>query len=580
MALTSGTRLGPYEILAPIGAGGMGEVYKAKDTRLDRTVAIKVLPEHLAESPERKARFKREAKAISQLNHPHICTLYDVGQQDGVDFLVMELVEGETLAERLAHGPMRVEEALPLFQQIAEGIEAAHAKSIIHRDLKPSNIKITPEGKPKILDFGLAKAALQGEVSAESPTVTRQGTETGVILGTAAYMSPEQARGQALDKRTDLWSFGCMLYEALTGNTPFLEETFSETLASILRKEPDWDSLPAGVPSRIRTLLHRCLSRERRGRLHDMADGRLDIEEASEAIETPIQQTLDLEGRKRVGTMVVLAALFGSVLGALLAWNLTPEASEVPAPVTRSTISLPAGDGLSLGYSNASTFSPNGEYAAYVVSSGNTRSLYLHRLAELEGRPVDGADRAQMPFFSPDSQWLGFFAGGQIMKVSVSGGAPVAVVDMVTDQPRGASWGDDGYIVFSTSTAAGLSRVSADGGQAEVLSIPNKERREKTHRFPHVLPGAKSVLFTLGTGDIATWDDASIAILSVETGEYRILVEGGMNARYSPTGHLLYARRGELFAVAFLADGLGSQRDTDSDLEWTCHDTGVGQRGV
>ena len=274
MALSIGARLGPYEILSPIGKGGMGEVYKARDTRLERTVAIKVLPEYLAEDPERRKRFEREARIVSQLNHPYVCALYDIGSEDGVDYVVMELVEGETLAERIARGPIPVEEALPLFTQIAEGLEAAHEKGIVHRDLKPANIKITPEGNVKVLDFGLAKAfsdeAPAADVS-QSPTLTREGTRAGVIMGTVAYMSPEQARGKPLDKRTDIWSFGCVFYETLSGRKVFAGETVSDTIAAILEREPDWPALSDTTPAIIRSLLRRCFQKDPNHRLHDIA---------------------------------------------------------------------------------------------------------------------------------------------------------------------------------------------------------------------------------------------------------------------------------------------------------------------
>ena len=442
-----GQSLSHYKILEKLGSGGMGDVYKARDTKLGREVAIKVLPEAFAQDKERLARFEREAHLLASLNHPNIATIHDLEQSEGVHFLVLELVPGETLAERIERGPIPVDEALPLFKQIAEGLEAAHEKGVIHRDLKPANIKVTPDGKPKILDFGLAKA-MAGEVPdqglSESPTMTRGATEAGILLGTAPYMSPEQARGKAVDKRADIWAFGCCLYEALTGKTAFLGETVSDTIVVVLEHEPDWKSL---------------------------------------------------------------------------------------------------------------AISPDGHIAAYVAEHGNASQLYLRAMDELEGRSIEGTDGARMPFFSPDSQWLGFWAGGKLMKVAVSGGAPLTIAE-VGVTIRGACWTPEGEIVFMRDAGQGLSRISADGGEPEVLTTPNHDQHEKTHRLPEILPGGSAVLFTLGTGDIDSFDDASIAVLSLETGEYRVIIEGGTNARYSATGHLIYARAGYLLAVPFDLDEL------------------------
>ena len=323
MSLTPGTKLGPYEILAPLGAGGMGEVYRARDTKLGREVAIKVLPEAFAQNEKRLARFEREARLLASLNHPNIATLYGFEQSDEVHFLVMELAEGETLTERVRRGPIPVEDALPIFKQIAEALEAAHEKGIIHRDLKPANIKVSSESKVKVLDFGLAKAMsgdpVKSEVS-ESPTITRDATATGVILGTAAYMSPEQARGKQVDKRTDIWAFGCVLYEALTGNWAFEGDTLTDTIATVLKNEPKWDVLPENTPANIRTLLHRCLQKDPHRRLHDMADVRIEIEQGSTESATVSPRGADLEAQAAKWQRAIPWGLAG-LMAALALWS-------------------------------------------------------------------------------------------------------------------------------------------------------------------------------------------------------------------------------------------------------------------
>ena len=547
MALSAGTRLGTYEILAPIGAGGMGEVYRARDAKLGREVAIKVLPGQFSKDRERLARFEREARLLASLNHPNIATLHGFEESNDIRFLVMELVKGETLGERLARGPIPLDEALPLFEQIASGLHAAHEKGVIHRDLKPANIKITPDGVPKILDFGLAKAALAGEVSEESPTVTRQGTEAGIILGTAAYMSPEQARGKSLDKRTDVWSFGCVFYEALTGRTVFLGETVSDTIAKILEREPDWRTLPTRTPVLVRSLLRRCLAKDPARRLHDMADARIEIEEASSPAEaTPSQAT------SRRNPLIAMGALTVAAMVAAL-WALTRSSAPEPKAVTRTVINLPEARHLALEGTTAVALSPDGRYVAYFARNEERTELYLRALDELEAKRIDGSESGLMPFFSPDSQWLGFDAGGAMMKVSVSGGAPVRLFEGSAD--RGASWSERG-VVLSPGGSAGLELVTIDGGGMEPLTTLDRDRNEKSHRFPDVLPGGRAVLFAIGTTEIESKDEGSIAVLDLETGEQRVVLKGGMSARYSPSGHVVYARAGSLFAIPFDVDRL------------------------
>ena len=543
MALSPGTRLGPYEILEPIGAGGMGEVYRARDTKLGRDVAIKVLPEEFSRDKERLARFEREAKLLAQLNHPCIATLYGLEKHDGQKFLVMELVEGEELAERIAQGPIPIDETAPLFIQIAEGLEAAHEKGIIHRDLKPANIKITPEGKPKILDFGLAKA-LGGEAVAQdlsqSPTLTKDATETGVLLGTAPYMSPEQARGKPVDKRTDIWAFGCCLYEALTGKAAFLGETVSDTLAKVLEREHDWSALPASLPPRLRELLSRCLQKDPKKRIRDIGDVRLEIERAmtdpTGALAPPVGGVVQAK-RRAMLLWIAFVALTG-IVAAVAAWNLRP--ARAPHPVSRFEYQF-SGRG-------AVAVSPDGSAFVYSATDG----LYLRFLNQLDARRIPGTEEFVVwyPFFSPDGQWVGFFSpsDNQLKKIATSGGAPVSLCNAT--MVRGAGWGVDDTIVFIEEE--GIMRVPANGGTPELLVKPEEGEQVAS---PHVLPDGTSVLFTAtasaNSRGVQGCDQAQIVVQSLESGDRKVVLTGGTDARYVPTGHLVYARENVLYAVPF-----------------------------
>jgi serine/threonine-protein kinase len=540
-----GTTLSHYEILEKLGAGGMGVVYRARDSKLGRDVAIKVLPAEIEHDAERLSRFEREARLLASLNHPNVATLHGFEEALGTHFLVMELVEGETLGERIARGPLPLDEALPLFRQMAEGLEAAHDKGIIHRDLKPGNVKITPEGKVKVLDFGLAKVFSAGPASgpqSESPTVTRSPSESGVILGTAAYMSPEQARGKSLDKRTDVWSFGCCLFEALTGGAAFLGETVSDTIAQILEREPAWGALPARTPKRVRDLLVSSLTKDPTMRLHDIADARIEIVKSlSEPAEPPG------EGSARDRTTILVVSAIAVLSMVITVWSLTRGTARTAPPVLRSILPLPDGEPLVRDPPGPSVaISPDGRYVAYAVNE-DSRRLYIRRLESLEARPIEESEGATSPFFSPDSGWVGFVKDRVLLRAAVTGGAPLRVSD-IGNAPRGVNWSGDG-LVFSGEV--GLFRVPASGGEPETLTVLDRDRREKTHRFPHVLPGGDAVLFTLATSTTESWDDASIAVGSMKTGEYRIVLEGGTQARYSRTGHLVYARGGSLHAAAF-----------------------------
>jgi serine/threonine-protein kinase len=546
MPLLPETKLGAYEILSGIGAGGMGEVYRARDSKLGREVAIKVLPASVAKDPERISRFEREARLLAALNHPNIATLHGLEDSEGVRFLVMELIEGQTLAERIGGPGLAIEEALPIFKQIAEALEAAHERGIVHRDLKPANVKITLDGKTKVLDFGLAKAfgpELASSTESNSPTMIREGTETGVILGTAAYMSPEQARGKSLDKRTDIWSFGCCLFEALAGKAAFRGPTVSDTIAAILEREPDWKALPARTPRAIRGLLARCLTKDPMNRLRDVGDARIEIARALEDEPGETRETAPPRAR-----WAIFAALGVAVVSAPVAlWSLFDTPEPPAGAVVRSILPLPEGEPLAIWTVAASVaISPDGSHVAYVAGTVDRRRLYLRRLDELEARLVDGSEGAAVPFSSSDSQWIGFWKNSALMRAAVSGGAPQPIAS--GEVPYGVDWGEK---VIVTTTAQSLSRVPVDGGEPQLLTTLDPERREVTHRFAQVLPDGRSVLFTLATSTLESWDDGLIAVASLESGEHRVVLQGGSHARYSPTGHLLYVHDGTLYAVGF-----------------------------
>jgi serine/threonine-protein kinase len=547
MTLGPGTRLGSYEILSPLGAGGMGEVYRARDTKLGRDVAVKVLPESFSQNEERLARFGREARLLASLNHPGIATIHGLEESNGVHYLVMELVPGETLAERISPRPMPIDETLPLFQQIAEALEAAHENGIIHRDLKPANIKITPDSKAKVLDFGLAKALTDKTTPqnvSESPTITRDATETGVLLGTAPYMSPEQARGKPVDKRTDIWAFGCCLYEALTGKPAFLGDTVSDTLVAVLEREPEWEALAPETPTTIRNLLRRCLRKEAQRRLHDMADARIEIEEALTEPWKESEVSKVVGTKRRFGIVPILVStLVAALLGGLAVWGFlrgsNPDSSHTSSFVIE--VAEPLGVGTP---GRRLCLSPDGRRLVYVVGSPPGSRLYLRNMDELDARPIPGTEGAHHPFFSPDSEWLGFFAEGKLKKISLATETQLTLCDAGAE-PRGASWGSDDSIIFA-APASGLFRVSADGGTPQ--AVTTCEPGDPTHRWPEVLPGGKGVLFTTWIGAL---EEASIAVLSLETGQSRILVENGTNPLYVPTGHVAYARGGSLQTVPF-----------------------------
>ncbi|MGI8785367.1 MAG: protein kinase domain-containing protein [Acidobacteriota bacterium] len=567
MTLTAGLRLGSYEIVAPLGAGGMGEVYRARDNNLGREVAIKVLPDRFIKDAERMARFEREARMLAALNHPNIAAIYGLEQSDGRQFLVLEFVPGQTVADRISarrarHGAgqagLDMEEALKIARQIAEALEAAHETGIIHRDLKPANVKVTPDGRVKVLDFGLAKAFAAEESSGTvslSPTLTVASEASGVLLGTAAYMSPEQARGKPVDKRTDIWSFGCLLYECLTGGRPFDGGTVTDTLAAILRNDPDWSALPPATPLKMQDLLRRCLQKEPKQRLHDIADARIEIDEALLGTQTATNASVaGASPKPRASSVpVLLLCLTSLVAGALLAGFATKALTgPVPIAATRLAVTLPPGQRLTTYNHHMVALSPDGRVVAYVAEFKGETWLYVRPMNELHARQVSASEAARGPFFSPDGLWVGFFSRGKLRKVALAGGPPIAICDVGnTDGTRGAAWAPDNTIYFTPDSVRGLWRVSADGGVSELVTTPDAAKGEFTHRWPEILPGGKAILFTMRRANLGNYDDALIGILSLETGKRRTLIEGGSSARYSPTGHVVFGRAGSLLAAPF-----------------------------
>ena len=558
MALAPGTRLGPFEVIAQIGVGGMGEVYRATDTKLRREVAIKVLPMTLASDPDRLARFHREAEVLASLNHPHIAHIHGLEEtpptgsgQAGIKALVMELVEGPTLADRIAQGPIPMGEALPIAKQIAEALEAAHERGIIHRDIKPANIKVREDGMVKVLDFGLSKAtAPTGAMatdSSQSPTITSPAlTEAGVILGTAAYMSPEQARGKGVDARTDIWGFGCVLYEMLTGQRAFAGQGVSETLARVIEREPDWARLPTGLSPALRTYVVRCLHKDSRQRVQAIGDVRLALEGA---FETPGPPTVAPAGVawRRVALVGASAMVASGVIVGSLTWVAM---RQPPARVSRLQVASSGDSEPSVGYNDRDlTITPDGSRLIYVGNRGT--QIFVRALDSLE--PVAVFTGVPIGLFtSPDGQWIGFSDGrGTLKKVAVTGGPAVTLATLDTAGPSGATWGPDDTIIAATeNVATGLQRVSATGGSMDVLTRADPAQGEADHVWPEMLPDGRSVLFTI-TALTGGLDAAQVAVLDLQSGTRRVLFRGGTHAHYLPSGHLIYGQAGTLRAVAF-----------------------------
>jgi eukaryotic-like serine/threonine-protein kinase len=548
----------------------MGEVYRAHDTKLGRDVAIKILPGTLAHDQERLARFEREARTLAALNHPNIAHIHGFEDSTGTPALVMELVEGPTLADRIAEGALPLDEVLRIAKQIAEALETAHEQGIIHRDLKPANIKVRADGTVKVLDFGLAKmldssAASTGPTS-ESPTITTPAlagmTRQGVILGTAAYMAPEQARGRAVDARADIWAFGCVLYEMLTGRRAFDGEDVSDALASIIKSDPDWRPLPMGLPDGIRRLLKRCLEKNPSERLHAIADVRIEIADALRAPEDSVSLPNATERARRssptIAVVAVSLAVGGIAVVLVMTFGLRGGSAPTLPVVVRTMLTVAPADQLRANgpveyltegrpSRSAMTLSPDGRAIVFSGIGGDRQQLYLRPLDHLEASPIAGTDNAASPFFSPDGKWVGFWASGALKKVAIDGGA--GATEICQTQPIfGASWGPSGIIVFGTVNG-GLWLVPDVGGTPKRVTKPDASKGETNHRLPQFLPGGRAVVFTVLKGS-AKWDETMVAVVTLASGERRDLLEGA-DARYVSSGHLILVRAGTLMAAPF-----------------------------
>jgi serine/threonine-protein kinase len=545
MALARGVCLGLYELTDLIGSGGMGEVWRAVDTSLGRSVAIKVLPEALAHDPERLARFEREARTLAALNHPNLTTVFGLVEGDGVRALVMELIDGLTLADRIAAGPIPYEEALPLAKQMTEALEAAHEQGIVHRDLKPSNVMVRADGRLKVLDFGLAKAMDPTEPAAnvsESPTITSPAmTRRGVILGTAAYMAPEQAKGKAVDRRADIWAFGATLFEMLTGTHAFKGDDVPDTLAAILSKDPDWRRLPASA-SGLRPLLVRCLKRDPKQRLQAIGDARIQIDELlSGSLEPGAASDARRHSVIRRAAPAALAALVASALtGALTIWNRPEGAASGPQPVSRFAVGGPTL--ADSDFIRNVAISPDGRHIAAVFPG---RGLMIRSLDGVDIRELKGTDAAVQPFFSSDGQWIGFFQADSLKRVPTAGGVPITMCE--TLNARGASWDDDGSLVIATLTGE-LARIPAGTCEPTWLTKPDHAKGPTRHWFPSVLPGGRGILFSIVAPNRP--ESSMIAVLDPRTQQLKALIPGSQ-PEYVETGHLVYAAANTLRAVRF-----------------------------
>jgi serine/threonine-protein kinase len=545
-----GTRIGPFTIQSLLGAGGMGEVYRAHDSTLDRDVAIKILPEVWLADPDRRTRFDREARLLASLNHPHIGAIYGVEDLGQTRALVLELVEGPTLAERLGTGPLPLKEALAIAEQIADALDTAHQTSIVHRDLKPANIKVRSDGHVKILDFGLAKIAADDL----SPETTRAatatlGTRLGAVVGTAPYMSPEQARGAAVDRRTDIWAFGCILFEMLTGQAVFNRPTPSDTIAAILQHDPDWRLLPASTPPALRRLVMRCLEKDVTRRVRDIGDVRIDIADlrasgsdiSSGLITAPVST-----GVTRWWVAAAVAIVAAATTG-IAVWMLKPS-PPVGQDVVRLAVSLPAGDVLGYDALPSVALSPDGRTIVYAASrGGRVPQLFVRKLDAPEATLLSDTEGAKAPFFSPDGRWIGFFAQAKLKKVLAVGGGVQTLTDAASG--LGGSWSGDDTIYFAPFNTSGIWKVSANGGAAQEFTRTDRSRDEVSHRWPQILADRRTLLFTVWTGP--GWDEKHLEVQVGDSGEHRRLVPGASTGRYISTGHLLYSKADNLIVAPF-----------------------------
>ena len=562
MALSPGTRLGLYEIVGPLGAGGMGEVYRAKDTKLGRDVALKVLPELFARDPDRLARFEREAQLLASLNHPNIAAIYGIEGVGSVPpagetrppkqalALVLELVEGPTLAERIKQGPVPLSEALGIAKQIADALEAAHEQGVIHRDLKPANVKLRADGTVKVLDFGLAKALDPASPTSadamQSPTMTGRATEMGMILGTAAYMSPEQAKGKAADRRADVWAFGVVLFEMITGDQLFRGETSSEVMASVMKEEPDWTRLPANLPAPVVRLLHRCLEKDPRKRLSAIGDARFDLEDTDAGgarLGTPSSSSAGWPASR-----VALVAAGAVLIGAVATWTVLSSLRPVPAAVVSRSSILPAANSTLFPDAASVAISPDARMVAFVTgdAQGNGMQLWIRRVDSLVARAVDGAQGAIQPFWSPDSRTIGFFTKDKLKTVSADGGRVEEICDV--QDARGGAWAANNTLVFAPANAGPLMRVSASGGTPEPATSLDASRGETGHRFPSFLPDGDHFLYAALPARAGTFN---VYIGSLSGSKAQLLMKAESAPVYASPGYLLFDRKGGLVAQRF-----------------------------
>ncbi len=545
-----GRSLGQYRVESKLGEGGMGIVYQGTDTRLERKVAIKLLHQSVVQDSALMARFRREARVLASLNHANVAAIHGLEEADGTTFLVLEFVPGETLAERLARGPLSLKEALTICRQIAEGIEAAHEQGIVHRDLKPANIKITPGGQVKVLDFGLAKASAVSSPAdglAKSAPAGTEMTEAGMIMGTAAYMSPEQACGKPVDRRTDVWAFGCVLFETLTRRQTFAGDTMTEVMAAVLERSPDWGSLPAAVPENVKCLLRRCLTKDRDSRLRDIGDARLELEETlSGQVGTAATKTVRV---RPYWPAIAAACLLGVAAIGVRAWLQT---RSVSAPeVVRFTHQLPPAQQIVPGWNPSVVFSPDGRSVAYSYAVDGVAMAFRRSISDLAQKPLGGVSGLEDPVFSPDGRWVAMFNNMDLTleKVAVDGGAPVPLTKV--DMFGRGDWGKDGYIYFTDAYPGGIVRVPEDGGAKEPVTILDAQKAEFTHRHAQVLPGGKAIIFTMVASGMESYNDANVELQVLGTKQRKILVRRGFGARYAPSGQIVYANAGQLYAVPF-----------------------------
>jgi len=578
MAVEPGGMLSHYRLVEKIGEGGMGVVWKAVDTTLNRAVAIKILPDLFSGDPERLLRFEREAKLLASLNHANIATVHGLHRAPAADggsevrFLVLEIVEGEDLATRLQRGPLPIDEAVAVAVQIAAALEAAHSQGIVHRDLKPANIALTPDGRAKVLDFGLAKAMEPDAASRSgrqslSPTITSAGTAAGVILGTAAYMSPEQARGRPVDRRSDIWSFGCVLYECLTGVQLFRGETVSDSLAAILRKDPDWSTLPAGTPPLLRLLLRRCLTRDPAKRLQDAGDARIEL---VAAIDDPHGTTLGLPGPGGVATgeggagkgtpwLPWAVAVLGVVAAAIFAFRDLTTKPDAPAFTRRLRLDVPGATGFGDLRAAPPVISPDGRKVVFGVTGDNgVHNLWMRSLDDFNLRPLPNTRNAAYLFWSPDSRHVAYFDTAKLKRIEVSTGRVQTIGGESSAFPRGGSWNAAGQVLYVPNSNTGIHLIAAGGGEGRQITTPDPSVPDYSHRWPWFLPDGQHFLFTAWTNDLrARAEHAGIFLASIAGDEMPVrIIPDPSSAVYAPPGYILFVRDGNLIVVPFDPDEL------------------------